>query len=383
MPSATLPDFDAATLTAQPIERAETIPASWYTSPAFHEYERDVVFAGSWQYVCHVCQLPDAGDTRIATVAENPILLVRDSHGALRAFYNVCRHRAGPLATEHGCGARVLQCKYHGWTYALDGQLRGVSHWDRVDLFDKSDFGLKPVALAEWEGLLFVNLSERPEPVERTFAGIPERIAPITLRNKRFHSRKIYPVACNWKVYIDNYLEGYHVPIVHPELNKVLDYARYVTQLHPCYSLQYSPFKSDVDNSMYGGQAAEAFYYWVFPNLMFNIIAGRLQLNHVMPGDADHCEVVFDYFYDDVASSAALAQIETDIAYSDNVQREDEEICALVQRGLHSRAYTTGRFSVEREEGVHHFQSLLKRALREVSEVSEVPGADCTSMPDT
>ena len=261
MQSAMLPNFDAATLTVQPIERSETIPASWYTSPAFHDHERDTIFARSWQYAGHVCQLPNAGDIRITTVADNPILLVRDQHGALHAFYNVCRHRAGPIATEHSCGARMLQCKYHGWTYTLAGQLRGV------------------------------------------------------------------------------------------------------TQLHPRYSLQYSPFKRDADNSMYGAQAAEAFYYWVFPNLMFNIIAGRLQLNHVMPVDADHCEVIFDYFYDDVNTPAALTQIETDIAYSEMVQREDEEICVLVQRGLHSRAYTTGRFSVEREEGVHHFQSLLKQAL--------------------
>lgn len=362
--SHTLPDFNEHTLAVQPIERAETIPASWYSAPEFHAAEREAIFARSWQYVGHVCQLPNIGDTRVATVADNPILLVRDQHGALRAFYNVCRHRAGPLATEDGCGARVLQCKYHGWTYTLDGNLRGVPHWDRVDLFDKKDFGLKPVALAEWDGLLFVNLSESPKPIEAMFEGIRERIAPISLRDKRFHSRHVYPIACNWKVYIDNYLEGYHVPIVHPELNKVLDYTQYSTETHPRYSLQYSPFRRDANNSMYGAQAAEAFYYCVFPNLMFNIIAGRLQLNQVVPVDAGRCNVIFDYFYDDVTSPAALAQIDADIAYSEMVQREDEEVCVLVQRGLQSKAYHTGRFSVEREEGVHHFQALLKTALQ-------------------
>ena len=163
---------------------------------------------------------------------------------------------------------------------------------------------------------------------------------------------------------MDNYLEGYHVPIVHPELNKVLDYTNYVTEAHPWYSLQYSPFRSDADNSMYGANATEAFYYCVFPNLMLNIIAGRLQLNYVRPLDAEHCEVIFDYFYDDVTSHAAQEQIATDVRYSEEVQREDEEICAHVQHGLHSRSYHTGRFSVEREEGVHHFQALLKGCLK-------------------
>jgi choline monooxygenase len=359
-----LPDFTAATLAVQPIERADTIPSSWYTDPAFDDFEREVIFARTWQYVGHAGMLSHAGDTRVASVAGESILLVRDQHEQPRAFFNVCRHRAGPIAVEGGCGARVLQCKYHGWTYTLDGRLRGVPHWDRVDLFDKQDFGLRPVRLAEWEGLLFVDLSGQAPPIQHVFAGVRERIAPTSLRTKAFHSRTTYPIACNWKVYMDNYLEGYHVPIVHPELNKVLDYTQYITERHAWYSLQYSPFRSDADNSMYGASAREAFYYCVFPNLMLNIIGGRMQLNYVRPVDAGHCEVVFDYFYDDVESPSALAQIAADIRYSEDVQREDEEICTLVQRGLCSRSYHTGRFSVEREEGVHHFQSLLKTCFR-------------------
>ena len=358
-----LPDFSPHTLSVQPIERADTIPASWYTSAEFFAFERDAVFARTWQYVGHAGMIANVGDTQVFDVAGESILLVRDAQGVARAFYNVCRHRAGPLAVEGGCGARVLQCKYHGWTYTLDGRLRGVPHWDRVDLFAREDFGLRPVRLAEWEGLLFVDLSGNASPIDEVLAGVRERIAPASLLRKSFHSRTTYPIACNWKVYMDNYLEGYHVPIVHPELNKVLDYSQYVTELHPWYSLQHSPFRSDADNSMYGAATDEAFYYCIFPNLMLNIIGGRLQLNYVRPIDAERCEVVFDYFYDDVATPAALDQIAADIRYSEEVQREDEEICVLVQRGLRSRSYHTGRFSVEREEGVHHFQALLKQLL--------------------
>jgi choline monooxygenase len=363
-----LPDFSSDTLAAQPIEQADTIPASWYTSTEFDAFEREAVFARTWQYVGHACMIPNPGDTRLADIAGESILLVRDAQGAARAFYNVCRHRAGPLATGDGCGARVLQCKYHGWTYTLDGRLRGVPHWDRVDLFDRNDFGLRTVRLAEWEGLLFVDLSGNAPQIEEIFAGIRERIAPTSLRSKLFHTRAVYPIDCNWKIYLDKYLEGYHVPIVHPELNKVLDYTQYVTEMRPWYSLQYSPFRSDADNSMYGAGTTEAFYYCIFPNLMLNIVGGRLQLNYVRPIDAGRCEVIFDYFYDDIASPAAQEQIAADIRYSEAVQREDEEICVLVQRGLRSRSYHTGRFSVEREEGVHHFQSLLKEQLRASSD---------------
>jgi len=359
-----LPEIDPTDLLEQPIERASTIPAEWSWDPAFHALDREHIFARQWHYVGHVSQVPKPGSYLPATVAENPILIVRDLEGELRAFYNVCRHRAGPLATEPGCVNRVVQCKYHGWAYTLDGALRGVPHWDRVDLFDKKDFGLLPVALTVWEGMMFANLDEHPEPFDPVTAGIRERIAPIDLGALTFHSRLSYPIACNWKVYVDNYLEGYHVPIVHPELNKVLDYNEYVTETYPRYSLQYSPFRQDVDTAMYGPTASEAFYYFIFPNLMLNIIGGRLQTNLVLPVDANHCVVVFDYLYVNATAPEAQAQIAADIAYSEDVQREDIEVCEQVQVGLRSRAYRTGRFSVQREEGVHHFQAWLKGMYR-------------------
>ncbi len=359
------PEIDPRDLESQPITRAHTLPARWYVSSDFHAFELARLFPRCWQYVGHVSQLPAPGCYLVADVAGRSVLVVRDAAGTLRAFHNVCRHRAGPLATNAGCGAHVLQCRYHGWTYTLDGRLRGIPHWDRVDLFDRRDYGLLPLALEEWEGLLFVSLEDRPVPLSTQLAGIRERIAPADLRRLCFHSRVVYPIACNWKTYVDNYLEGYHVPIVHPELNKVLDYTRYVTETYPFYSLQYSPFRPDSDASMYGQDAHEAFYYFIFPNMMLNIVGGRLQVNLVQPLAADRCEVIFDYLYEDVESEAARAQIAADVAYSDAVQREDGEICEWVQRGLRSGAYVRGRYSVEREEGVYHFHELFRAWLRD------------------
>lgn len=361
----TLPDFTDADLAVAPLARAETIPASWYTDPAFHAFDREAVFGRYWQYVGHEGRLAAPGAYVGAEVAGEPIVVVRDREGGLRAFHNVCRHRGGPLVMD-ACGRLrkgVLQCRYHGWTYRLDGTLRGVPRFDRTDLFDRDDYGLVPVALDTWEGLVFVCLDpEAAPPPAALLDGVAARIAPMQLAPKHFYRRVAYDVACNWKVYVDNYLEGYHLPLVHPELCTVLDYQAYVTETHRYHSLQYSPIRDG--ERQYGTAQGEAYYYFVFPNMMLNILPGRLQMNLVLPVAPDRCRVLFDYYYDDVTLPAVREAIERDLTFSDRVQAEDIEICEHVQRGLASRAYDRGRFSVECEEGVYHFQCLLREAYR-------------------
>jgi choline monooxygenase len=256
----------------------------------------------------------------------------------------------------------VLQCHYHGWTYLLDGQLRGVPDFDRVDLFDKRDYGLIPVRVDVWQGLIFVNLLPAPEPLSKFVEGIAERILPMRLDTKTFYRRVSYTVKCNWKVYADNYLEGYHLPIVHPELTKMLDYRQYVTETFRWYSLQHSPFSGE--ENVYTRGDGNAYYYFIFPNFTLNILPGRLQTNLILPIAHDSASVIFDYYYDDITSPSAREMIERDMVYAEEIQQEDIEICEHVQRGLMSKAYRQGRFSVKREAGVHHFQSLLKEAYR-------------------
>jgi choline monooxygenase len=349
-------------LDATPIERAQTIPSSWYTDPRFHALDSATVFAHTWQGVGHEGQVEQPGDYFLAHVAGNPIIVVRGEDGVLRAFYNVCRHRGGPLATKDGT-CKVLQCQYHGWTYLLDGSLRGVPKFDRVELFDKKDYGLVPIQVECWEGLVFVNLADAARPLGDEIEGVAERIAPITLGKMRFAHREDYDVRCNWKVYIDNYLEGYHIPFVHPELCKLYEYQNYVTEVHPTYSVQAAPLGAE--ENIYSSGGGEAFYFFIFPNFMLNILPGRLQTNLVMPISPERTRVTFWYFYEDVSSAAAKGRIAADLAYSDQVQQEDIEICERVQEGLQSRAYDRGRFSVDQEQGVYDFQLRLKRAYRE------------------
>lgn len=360
---AKLPDLSPMQVAIDPLPLAYTIPASWYTHDGFHEADLQMVMAQTWQYVGHLSQLAEPGDALYRTIADNPIVVVCDPEAELgvRAFFNVCLHRAGPLAVRKGCRRATFQCQYHGWTYFLDGMLRGVPDWDRVDLFDKADYALRPVRVAVWQGLIFVDLSGQAPALSEVMAGIETRIQPQSLVDKRFYRRDEYEIACNWKVYMDNYLEGYHIPIVHPELNRILDYRQYVVETAVHYSLQTSPFQAE-DNvySGLGAEGHEAFYYTIFPNFMLNIVPGRLQTNHVVPLAANRCLVVFDYFYDEPVLAHKEA-IEAEIAYSDLIQKEDIEVCEQVQMGLQSRAYNQGRFSVKREKGVYHFQSLLKR----------------------
>lgn len=363
--AAALPDLSAETLRIVPLERAETIPSRWYTDARFEAFETDALFLRAWHCVGHESQIPEAGSFLTTCLVGNPVLVVRGADGAVRAFYNVCRHRGGPIALEEQGHAAMLQCKYHGWTYRLDGSLRGVPRFDRTELFDKRDYGLVSVEVQAWQGLLFVRLETGGPSLGALLDGIAERIAPLRLDSLRFHRRVRYDVACNWKVYVDNFLEGYHIPLVHPELRKRLDYRAYATETARWHSLQHSPIRGGDGAYDAGKDDGAAFYYFVFPHLMLNVLPGRLQTNVVVPLAPDRCRVIFDYYYADTASTEARKRIAEDLDFSDRVQAEDAEICARVQQGVASRAYDQGRFSVACEAGVYHFQCLLKETFAE------------------
>jgi choline monooxygenase len=353
--------FGEENLEIEPIERAKTIPSRWYFQPEFLDFEQNHLFKNHWQFICHEAQIQEPGDTYTTEITQNPVIVLRTADHKVKAFFNVCRHRGGPLAVKKGTKT-VLQCQYHGWTYLDDGSLRGIPDWNLVELFDKKDFGLEPVEIKIWQGLIFARINTQTPKLSSLLSGVEERIAPINLGELQFHSEHIYDVECNWKVYVDNYLEGYHIPVVHPELANLLDYREYVTETETWHSLQHSPFKAK--ESVYSQDGGEAFYYFIFPNMMLNILPGRLQVNRVVPVSPQKCKVIFSYFYDDVQAKQESGLIDEDIAYSHDIQLEDVEICEAVQRGLQSSAYDQGRFSVKREQGVYHFQNLLKKEFR-------------------
>jgi len=338
------------------LKHAHALHARHYFGDDMLAMELRAVFARSWQLVAHQGQLAEAGDHVVENIGGTPVLLVRGQDGVLRAFPNVCRHRAGPLAFCNGKGARALHCKYHGWTYKLDGQLRNAPEMQDAGDFKISDIHLPPLRVHEWAGLVFVALRDDVAPFEEVYAGIVERIAPIDLSAMSYQRRDAYEVECNWKVYVDNFLEGYHLPHVHPGLSKVLDYRAYDTQLFPWYSLQSSPLRDTA--GIYGD--GEAFYYAIYPNIMLNVMPGRLQTNRVLPLGPGRCRVEFDYYY--AQDPKAQARIAMDAMFSDEIQHEDVAICEAVQKGLASGFYEAGRLCPKRESGVWHFHNLLRAA---------------------
>lgn len=342
-------------LRIHPLPESETIPSLWYTSEELFAIEKEKIFARSWQCVGRESQARKAGEYFLADIAGEPIIVIRGKDEILRTFYNVCRHRGGPLATSDGCVSH-LQCQYHGWTYDLDGSLKGVPSFDGVLNFDKPSFGLIPIELNVWQGFVFVRLESAEPSLAELLDGISGRSPKLD--DLVFHSQVTYDVKCNWKLYVDNYLEGYHVPIVHPELMKLYDYRLYKTEVKKWYSFQHSPLSGK--ENIYSSGDGEALYYFIYPNLMLNILPGRLQTNLVQPIDAKHCRIIFDYYYMPGTSEKTIAD---DLTFSDTVQAEDIGICELVQRGVSSRSYDKGRFSVLQEEAVWHFQALVKNAL--------------------
>ena len=338
-----------------PIDQAETIPSAWYTEKIIYEFEIDHLFNHAWQSIGHVNQLQNVGDYILFELFGNPLIIIKDDNEKLQAFYNVCKHRGGPLAIEPG-NTKLLQCKYHRWTYKLDGSLHKQPKFENVKDFDKNDFCLNSLITIIWEGLIFTALENPEVKISDLLFGINDKIAPIDISKYNFYQRVEYQIHCNWKVYVDNYLEAYHLPFVHPALSKVLNAREYTTETSEHYSLQYSPLQV---NKIYG--RGEAYYYFIFPNIMFNILPGRLQTNLVLPLSKNKSLVIFDYYFNDFTSSESIKRIEEDITFSNEVQKEDIFICEKVQKGLESKGYDKGRFSPKEEMGVYHFQSLLKK----------------------
>ena len=355
-----LAEFDAGLTLA----RARSLPSPWYRDPRIEALERERVFGNSWQLVARGGQLERPGDFVTTDVAGEPLLVLRDDGGDLRAFVNVCRHRAACVVTEPRGNARKLRCRYHGWTYDLRGRLRGLPEFEGVEDFPREEQGLVPVHVDRWGPLVFIHLGDAPPPLLDWLAPLPVEMGQ--LEGLRFLERREYMLACNWKVFVDNYLDGgYHVNSVHPALGSVLQYSEYRTETFECTSLQSSPLRSGDDTTASATRKGDrARYAWAFPNVMVNLYAGVMDTNVVLPLGTDRCRVVIDFYFSDLGSDRSRELARQSVELGHRIQLEDVGICEDVQKGLGSRSYRTGRFSVRREVAIHQFHRLLASRLK-------------------
>ena len=361
------------------IECAQTLASRFYTDPSVLETEKAKIFRRTWQLVGMLAQpcgevngssrtISDPETFFTIEVASEPVVIVRDKEGTLRAFSNVCRHRAGPIAQGSGC-KNVLRCGYHGWTYTLDGRLIGTPDVDGVEFFDRSAMGMVPLRLETWEQFIFINFDLNAEPLSTFLGEIPRQARGFEFDGLQLAERRDYEIDCNWKVYVDNYLEGYHIPIAHPGLMREIDYAQYRTETFRYYSQQFAPIRAQrpdsEDERVYGVGTGlqEALYFWIFPNLMLNIYPDNISTNLIVPLSHQKTLTIFEWFVHDTESAQARQRIKKAVEFSDQVQQEDIHLCESVQRGLRSCTYDRGRYSVKRENGVHHFHLLLREFL--------------------
>jgi choline monooxygenase len=273
----------------------------------------------------------------------------------------VCRHHAAQVMSGSGC-TESLVCPYHGWTYGLDGRLLKAPELGAVKDFDRASFGLVPMSVEAWCGLLFICMAKSPPALSPQLSELARRLREMEIDRLQFVARRTYRLACNWKVYVDNYLDGgYHVSYLHRGLAAQLDRDSYQTEVFDRYSIQSGAGAGGGDAG--GGDFSErigdrVLYAWLYPNLMINRYGPMMDTNWVIPHGHDETEVIFDYYFTpETARDADF--VEKSLAASDIVQKEDVDICESVQKGLGSSSYDRGRYSVKREQGELHFHRLL------------------------
>lgn len=347
------------------IRQASTIHTDFYTQAECFEAAKERIFASSWQFVGDEDSLVTENIqpvTLLEKYIDEPLVLVKDKQGDIRCLSNVCTHRGNLLAYEP-CKSSQLRCKYHGRVFDLSGQFVFMPEFEQVENFPCEKDNLKELPLFRIGKLLFTTLNFQT-PTAPFFEAMLNRIGWLPLDKMQFRAdlSQTYHVKANWALYCENYLEGFHIPFVHNSLNAVIDYGSYTTEVFEYANLQLGIGKKGdtcfdlPTTSPDYGKNVEAYYFWVFPNMMFNFYPWGLSFNLVEPMSVSETRVKFlVYVWDESkleqGAGSGLNQVEM----------EDEEVVENVQKGVRSRFYTQGRFSPTREQGPHHFHSLLSQ----------------------
>lgn len=342
-----------------------TLTYDLYTDPKVLEDEMEHVFSKSWQIVGHESQLDKPGKFFTTTVAGEPIIVIRGNDDVIRAFYNVCPHRATKLEKNESGKKKILQCGYHGWTFHLDGKLNKAPNFTGEDAACVSDRCLRSVRMEMIHSLIFVNLDDNCKPLSESYGDFFDRLEkfPFLSDLKRIN-QKTRVIKANWKAFIDNYLECDHCHVAHPSFVATLDMQNYQIVTCENYSIQGTAVKPDKtmgstalnEAEMQGGE-----FYWLWPNLMVTIYPGpgNMATIEMIPIDEETTLGVYTYYFRD----ENLTQEEKDlVTFAEQVRQEDVELVELEQVGFRSRAFNKGVYS-KSEKAIVQFHEMILEAI--------------------
>ena len=350
------------------IRKAETLPSEFYRSDTVYEELKKKIFARSWQLICDTDKIKIPGSVYPFTMLEGylnePLLLTRDLEDKVHCLSNVCTHR-GNILVENSDVVNNMKCRYHGRRFELNGCFRSMPECEDALSFPRPEDNLSSVPFEIWNKFIFASIAPKLAH-QSVFKAVSNSLEGVNVGEMTYEPTRSrdYLVRCNWALYVENYLEGFHIPYVHSSLNEVIDYGAYTTELYDHSSLQLGIAKpgeecfSMNEVSPYYGSEIAAFYWWIFPNLMLNFYPWGLSINIIRPLAKDLTKVSFLTYVSDNTKLDKGAG-----AGLDRVEREDEAIVEMVQRGMQSSFYSTGRYSPKREQGVHHFHRLIAQYL--------------------
>jgi Rieske 2Fe-2S family protein len=360
-----------------PTHGARTLPGSWYTSPVTYALELERIFHRRWLCACRASDVAQRGDYVMRAVGTESVIITRDDSGTPRAFHNVCRHRGTRLCEDaHGHFDSGIQCPYHAWTYALDGKLIGAPHMGGTEDFDKSDWPLHAVSIAEWEGWLFINFDRDPEPFSSAFA-------PVIARFERFRlptlvpARRIeYDVRANWKLIHQNYSECYHCSPVHPALVRLTPANSGENDLYDGPFLGGFMVITQQGGSMsMSGRACglpvgdlpsedlqRVYYYSIFPNMLLSLHPDYVMAHTLWPQAPDRTRITCEWLFNPASFADASFDANDAIAFWDMTNAQDWHVCELSQLGVSSAAYTPGPYSA-RESLSAAFDNEVRRSV--------------------
>jgi phenylpropionate dioxygenase-like ring-hydroxylating dioxygenase large terminal subunit len=341
-----------------------TLPWSWYSDPEILRRETDAIFARTWQYVGHRGQLAGDGSYFAGTAGLIPVVVTQAADGELRAFLNVCRHRGFVVADGQG-QRETLQCRYHAWTYGLDGRLRNAPRAEREPSFDADELSLVPLSVDTWGPFVFVNPDTNAPPLPEALGPVPDLVAQLLdVDALEFRLRSEFELETNWKIACENFLECYHCAVAHPGFSAVVDVSpdAYRLETEGLTSSQFGPLRDGRSSAFSGHEVARSQFHFVWPNFGINIFPGHpnLSCGPIVPSGPDRTARFLDYFF---APDIDQAWIDELLDFDNQVGREDTELVERVHRGMRSGVLGEGRLMSASEPLVAHFQRLTADAL--------------------